>query len=162
MLFRSEIFSDFDQIADNRGLEKIKTIGDAYMAVAGLPVPAADHAERVAHAALDMLEAMERFNARSGYKLQMRIGINTGPVVAGIVGTHRFIYDLWGDAVNTACLMESLGVAGRVQVTESTQQKLSDPFLLEERGAIDVRGKGQMKTWFLAGRRADVITLAAA
>jgi adenylate cyclase len=158
----NEIFSDFDRIADSRGLEKIKTIGDAYMAVAGLPISTADHAMRAAHMALDMLEAMERFNARSGYALQVRIGINTGPVVAGIVGKHKFIYDLWGDAVNTACLMESHGVAGRVQVTESTQRELSEPFLLEERGAIDVKGKGPMKTWFLAGRRADIITMAAA
>jgi adenylate cyclase len=158
----NEIFSDFDRIADNRGLEKIKTIGDAYMAVAGLPVPTADHALRAAHAALDMLEAMDRFNARSGYTLQVRIGINTGAVVAGVVGKHKFIYDLWGDAVNTACLMESHGVAGRVQVTESTQRELNEPFLLEERGAIEVRGKGRMNTWFLAGRRADIITMAAA
>jgi adenylate cyclase len=158
----NEIFSDFDRIADNRGLEKIKTIGDAYMAVAGLPIPTADHATRAAHMALDMLEAMERFNARSGYALQVRIGVNSGPVVAGIVGKHKFIYDLWGDAVNTASLMESQGVAGRVQVTESTQQQLRDPFLLEERGAIDVKGKGQMKTWFLAGRHADIISMAAA
>jgi adenylate cyclase len=158
----NEIFTEFDRIADNRGLEKIKTIGDAYMAVAGLPIPTADHATRAAHMALDMLEAMDRFNARRGYTLQVRIGINSGPVVAGIVGKHKFIYDLWGDAVNTASLMESHGVAGRVQVTESTQKELREPFQLEERGAIEVKGKGEMKTWFLAGRCADTITMVAA
>jgi adenylate cyclase len=158
----NEIFNDFDRIADNRGLEKIKTIGDAYMAVAGIPIPTTDHAMRAAHMALDMIGALDRFNARTGYTLQMRIGINTGPVVAGIVGKHKFIYDLWGDAVNTASRMESHGIAGRVQVTESTQRELKEPFVLEERGAIEVRGKGEMKTWFLAGRRADIITIAAA
>jgi adenylate cyclase len=158
----NEIFTDFDHISDNRGLEKIKTIGDAYMAVAGLPVPTADHAVRAAHMALDMLEAMDRFNARSGYTLQLRIGINTGSAVAGVVGQRKFIYDLWGDAVNTARRMESHGVAGRVLVTESTRRRLGEPFLLEERGAIDIKGKGQMKTWFLAGRSTDIITTTAA
>jgi adenylate cyclase len=157
----NEIFTDFDRISDHRGLEKIKTIGDAYMAVAGLPVPTPDHAVRAAHMALDMIEALDRFNARSGYTLQVRIGINTGAGVAGVIGKRKFIYDLWGDVVNTASLMESHGVAGRVQVTESTRQRLGEPFLLEERGAIDLKAKGQMKTWFLAGRSADIITMTA-
>ena len=148
----NEIFTEFDRISDNRGLEKIKTIGDAYMAVAGLPVPTADHAMRAAHMALDMLDAVDRFNARSGYTLQVRIGINTGAGVAGVIGKRKFIYDLWGDAVNTASRMESHGVAGRVQVTESTRRRLSEPFLFEERGVIDLKGKGKTKTWFLTGR----------
>jgi adenylate cyclase len=152
----NEIFTEFDHIADNRGLEKIKTIGDAYMAVAGLPVPTPDHAMRAAHMALDMMEAVERFNARTGHRLQVRIGINTGAGVAGVIGKRKFIYDLWGDAVNIASRMESHGVPGRVQVTQSTRQRLSEPFRLEERGAIELKGKGPMNTWFLAGRSSEV------
>lgn len=148
----NEIFTDFDSIADHRGLEKIKTIGDAYMAAAGLPVPAADHAVRVAHMALDMMDALDRFNARSGYRLQLRIGINSGAVVAGVIGTRKFIYDLWGDTVNTASRMESHGVAGRVQVTDATRRRLGEPFLFEERGIIDAKGIGELHTWFLTGR----------
>ena len=150
----NEIFTDFDGIADNRGLEKIKTIGDAYMAVAGIPVPAADHVARAAHMALDMVEALDTFNKRNGYTLQMRIGIDSGAVVAGVIGKRKFIYDLWGDTVNTASRMDSEGVAGRIQVADSTRQRLSVPFMFEERGAIDVRGKGKMHTWFLNGRNA--------
>jgi adenylate cyclase len=148
----NEIFTDFDSIADHRGLEKIKTIGDAYMAAAGLPVPAADHAVRAAHMALDMLDALDRFNARNGYRLQLRIGINSGAVVAGVIGKRKFIYDLWGDAVNTASRMESHGVPGRVHVAEATRLRLGEPFLFEERGIIEAKGMGALHTWFLAGR----------
>jgi adenylate cyclase len=148
----NEIFADFDNIADSRGLEKIKTIGDAYMAAAGLPVPAPDHAVRAAHMALDMIESLARFNERSGHSLQLRIGINSGAVVAGVIGRHRFIYDLWGDAVNIASRMESQGVAGRVQVTEATRKLLAEPFVLEERGTIAAKGLGDLYTWFLVGR----------
>ena len=148
----NEIFTDFDSIAENRGLEKIKTIGDAYMAAAGLPVPAADHALRAAYMALDMIDALDRFNVRCGYGLQLRIGINSGAVVAGVIGKRKFIYDLWGDAVNTASRMESHGVAGRVQVTEATRRRLGDAFLFEERGAIKAKGMGELHTWFLVGR----------
>jgi adenylate cyclase len=150
----NEVFTDFDLIADDRGLEKIKTIGDAYMAVAGLPVPTADHAARAAHMALDMLEAIDRFNARTGHALQVRIGINSGAGVAGVIGKRKFIYDLWGDAVNIASRMESHGVAGRVQVTQATRQRLSRVFRLEERGTIELKGSGPMNTWFLTGRTA--------
>ncbi|GAB3630506.1 Response regulator PleD [Pandoraea terrae] len=148
----NEIFTDFDSIADMRGLEKIKTIGDAYMAAAGLPFPAADHAARAAHMALDMIDALTRFNERNGFNLQLRIGINSGAVVAGVIGKRRFIYDLWGDAVNIASRMESHGVAGRVQVTEITRQLLGDAFELEERGSIAAKGAGRLHTWFLVGR----------
>jgi adenylate cyclase len=151
----NEVFTDFDRIADSRGLEKIKTIGDAYLAVAGLPVPTADHAVRAAHMALDMLEAMDRFNARNGSTLQVRIGINTGAGVAGVIGKRKFTYDLWGDAVSTAGRMQSHGVAGRVHVTESTRRKLGEPFLFEERGVIDLEGTGRIKAWFLSGRGTD-------
>jgi adenylate cyclase len=148
----NEIFTDFDGIADERGLEKIKTIGDAYMAAAGLPVPTADHAARAAHMALDMMDAVARFDARTGYKLQLRIGLNSGAVVAGVIGKHKFIYDLWGDAVNIASRMQSQGVAGRVQVTEITRRLLGKAFVFEERGTISAKGTGKLHTWFLVGR----------
>jgi adenylate cyclase len=148
----NNIFTRFDGIANDRGLEKIKTIGDAYMAASGLPVPVADHAIRAAHMALDMIEEMDRFNEQSGYKLSMRIGINTGAVVAGVIGKSKFLYDLWGDVVNTASRMESHAEAGRIQVTEVTRQRLHEPFMFEKRGAIHIKGKGEMNTWFLNGR----------
>ncbi len=148
----NDIFTRFDRIADNRGLEKIKTIGDSYMVAAGLPVPVADHTIRAAHMAFDMIEAMDRFNENSRYKLTVRIGIDTGAVVAGVIGKRKFLYDLWGDVVNTASRMESHGVAGRIQVTDCTRQRLSEQFMLEKRGAIDVKGKGEMHTWFLNSR----------
>jgi adenylate cyclase len=148
----NDIFIRFDEIADQRGLEKIKTIGDAYMVAAGLPVPAPDHTIRAAHMALDMIEAMDRFNVHSRHKLKVRIGIDSGAVVAGVIGKRKFLYDLWGDVVNTASRMESHGVAGRIQVTDSTRQRLGDTFMLERRGAIDVKGKGEMHTWFLNNR----------
>ena len=148
----NDIFTRFDVIADKYGLEKIKTIGDAYMVAAGLPVPVADHTTRVAHMALDMLEAIDQFNEHSGYKLRIRIGIDTGAVAAGVIGKRKFLYDLWGDVVNTASRMESHGVPGRIQVTDAARQRLSERFLFEERGTIDVKGKGEMHTWFLNGR----------
>lgn len=147
----NEIFTDFDVIADQYRLEKIKTIGDAYMAAAGLPEPASDHAVRAAYMAIDMMDALHRFNQRRGYDLQMRIGINSGAVVAGVVGKHKFIYDLWGDAVNTASRMESHGVAGRIQVTDTTRRLLGDAFAFEERGSIAVKGMGELHAWFLCG-----------
>ncbi|RDK10052.1 adenylate/guanylate cyclase domain-containing protein [Cupriavidus lacunae] len=147
----NEIFTDFDVIADQYRLEKIKTIGDAYMAAAGLPEPASDHAVRAACMAIDMMDALHRFNQRRGYDLQMRIGINSGAVVAGVVGKHKFIYDLWGDAVNTASRMESHGVAGRIQVTDTTRRLLGDAFAFEERGRIVAKGMGELHTWFLCG-----------
>ena len=148
----NEIFTSFDDIADNRGLEKIKTIGDAYMVVAGAPVPADDHVERAAHMALDMLDALGEFNRRNGYSLKMRIGINSGAVVAGVIGKRKFIYDLWGDTVNTASRMESHGMDGYVQMTDATRKRLGEKFTMEERGVIDVKGIGQMNTWLLTGR----------
>jgi class 3 adenylate cyclase len=152
LVLLNEIFTSFDSIADARGLEKIKTIGDAYMAVAGIPVPVEDHVTRGAHMALDMMEALDAFNERNCYTLQMRIGINSGPVVAGVIGKRKFIYDLWGDTVNTASRMESHGMAGRIQISDTTRQCLGEPFMMQRRGAIDVKGKGEMHTWFLNGR----------
>jgi adenylate cyclase len=149
----NDVFTRFDNIADRRGLEKIKTIGDSYMAAAGLPLPVDDHPMRAAHTALDMIEALDRFNEETGRKLTIRVGIATGAVVAGVIGKQKFVYDLWGDVVNTASRMESHGLAGRIQVADSTRQHLSEPFVLEERGVIDVKGSGEMRTWFLNDRK---------
>ncbi len=148
----NDIFSRFDGIADHRGVEKIKTSGHSYMAAAGLHVPVADHAVRAANMALDLLEVMDRFNQQSLYKLQLRIGLNSGTIVAGVVGQRKFLYDLWGEVVNTASYMESNGLPGRIQVTDATRQRLGEPFVFEARGAIDGNGRGQMNTWFLTGR----------
>ena len=151
-LLLEEIFTGFDGLANQRGLKKIKTLGNSYMAAAGVPVPAGDHAARAAHLSLDMVEALDRFNERGGHSLQVRIGIGTGAVVAGVIGKRLYLYDVWGDAVNTASRMESHGVAGRVQVSESTRRLLGEPFLLEGRGALEVEGKGEVNTWFVSGR----------
>jgi adenylate cyclase len=148
----NDIFSRFDRIADERGLEKIKTIGDCYMVAAGLPVPVADHTIRAAHMAMDMMLAMDRFNSESPYRLNVRIGMDTGSAVAGVIGKRKFLYDLWGDVVNTASRMESHGVPGRIQVTDATRRRLGEPFVFTERGTIDVKGKGMMHTWFLDRR----------
>lgn len=150
----NDLFGRFDQITQDRGLEKIKTIGDAYMAAAGLPVPAVDHPERAADVALDMIDAMAAFNADSPYALDVRIGIDTGPAVAGVIGRRRFQYDLWGDVVNTASRMESEGIAGRIQLTERARGRLGPRFVTEPRGLVTVKGKGPMRTWFLVGRHA--------
>ncbi|MFA6467605.1 MAG: adenylate/guanylate cyclase domain-containing protein [Bacteroidota bacterium] len=148
----NDIFTLFDAIADHRGLEKIKTIGDAYMAVAGLPDPVDDHTTRAAHMALDMIEVMDRLNVQRKYNLKIRIGISSGAAVAGVIGKRKFLYDLWGDVVNTASRMESHGVSGRIQITDSTRQKLGTNFLLEHRGKIIVKDMGEINTWFLNGR----------
>ena len=146
-----QIFSAFDELADRHGLEKIKTIGDAYMRAAGLPFPHQDHASAAARMALDMHETIKKFNNQSQSILQIRIGICTGPVIAGIIGRKKFIYDLWGNTVNTASRMESHGVPGRTQVAATTYEFLRDRYRFEERGTIDVKGKGSMKTYFLCG-----------
>jgi adenylate cyclase len=146
-----EVFTDFDRLAAGRGLRKIKSMGNSYLAAAGVPLPGPDDAARVARLALEMLQAVARFNERTGSRLQVRIGLATGPVVAGVIGRARFVYDVWGEAVNVASRMESHGVAGRIQVAESTRQALGAPFQLEERGTIELEGQGEVKTWFLVG-----------
>lgn len=148
----NDIFTRFDVIADARGLEKIKTIGDAYMAVAGLPVTVTDHVARAANMALDMMDAVERYNQTNVHQIKVRIGLSTGAVVAGVIGKRKFLYDVWGDTVNLAARMESQGVSGRIQMTEHTRAKLSETFATEERGPVDIKGKGEMTTWFLMGR----------
>ena len=147
------IFSDFDQLTEKYHLEKIKTIGDNYMVASGLPLPRLDHAIAIADMALEMQEIMIKFNQKKGEFLRLRIGINSGSVVAGVMGTKKFIYDLWGDAVNTASRMESQGIPGKIQVTESTYQLLSEQYIFEPRGSIYVKGKGNMITYFLQGKK---------
>jgi class 3 adenylate cyclase len=149
----NEIFSAFDQLAERHGVEKIKTIGDAYLAVGGLPVPREDHADAIAELALDMQIEVEHFNRRSGESIVIRTGIHSGPVVAGIIGTKKFTYDLWGDTVNTASRMESHGVPGAIQISEATRRLLDRKYLVTPRGVIDVKGKGMMETALLTGRR---------
>ncbi|MCT7980157.1 adenylate/guanylate cyclase domain-containing protein [Laspinema olomoucense] len=151
----NQIFSAFDQLTEKYGLEKIKTIGDAYMVVGGLPVSRPDHAEAIANMALDMRAYMQEVEYIFGESLQIRIGINTGPVIAGVIGIKKFIYDLWGDAVNVASRMESHGKPGYIQVTDATYLKLHNKYLLEPRGTIKVKGRGEMMTYWLLGRRED-------
>jgi len=147
----NDLFSSFDYLAEKHGLEKIKTIGDAYMVVGGLPVPQADHQAAMAAMALAMQESMQQFCLENGECLQIRIGIHTGPVVAGVIGVRKFSYDLWGDTVNVASRMEASGMPGKIQVSEQFYQCLKDRFEFEERGIISVKGKGQMKTYWLLG-----------
>lgn len=148
----NHIFSAFDQLAEQHGLEKIKTIGDAYMVVGGIPVPHPDHASAIAEMAIAMQQAIEQFNQISSEAIAIRIGISTGPVVAGVIGTKKFIYDLWGDTVNTASRMESQGIPGSIQVTEATYYHLQHRYQFEERGTLKVKGKGEMRTYLLKGR----------
>ena len=147
----NEIFSSFDELTEKHGLEKIKTIGDAYMVAGGIPIVRPDHAEASAEMALDMLVAIDELNVKLEATFDLRIGINSGPVVAGVIGTKKFIYDLWGNAVNTASRMESHGVPGRIQVSFYTYELLRDKYEFEERGLIDIKGQGEMRTYFLTG-----------
>ena len=147
------IFSHFDQLAEKYGVEKIKTIGDAYMVVGGLPMPRDDHAEAIAQMALGMQAKIAKLCADTGEKLAIRVGINSGPVVAGVIGVSKFTYDLWGDTVNVAARMEATGNAGRIQVTDVTYELLKDKYLCEKRGVIQVKGKGNMMTYWLLEKK---------
>lgn len=159
LVFLNEIFSAFDNLTEKYGLEKIKTIGDAYMVAGGLPNLSTNHAESIAEMALDMQEELAKFNAKHHSGINIRIGINTGPAIAGVIGTKKFIYDLWGDAVNTAARMESHGIAGAIQVTKSTYDILENKYLFEDRGIIHVKGKGDMNTYLLAGRLVSAVSV---
>lgn len=147
------VFSEFDDLVDRFRLEKVKTVGDAYMVVAGLPNARTDHAEVAADLALAMQDAISRHVDDRGEPMMLRIGISSGPVVAGVIGRRKFAYDIWGDAVNTAARMESQGVPGRIQVSDATAALLRTTFELEPRGAMEVKGKGVVETWFLGQRR---------
>src|SRR5438034_7382524 len=147
------LFTYFDLLAERHGLEKIKTIGGWYMGAAGVPTPRLDHARAMALMALDMREAMRSKDGVGQLGLELRIGINSGPVVAGVIGRKRFLYDLWGDAVNMASRMESHGTSGQIQVTRATYELLKDEFELEPRGTVSIKGKGDVETWYLVGRR---------
>ncbi|KOR35948.1 MULTISPECIES: adenylate/guanylate cyclase domain-containing protein [Planktothricoides] len=152
----NEIFSAFDELAIRHGLEKIKTIGDAYMVVGGLPVERPDHAEAIAEMALDMQEAIARIDIKHREAFCMRIGIHSGPVVAGVIGTHKFIYDLWGDSVNLASRMESHGIPGCIQVSEATYKLLQDKYIFEKRGSIPLKGRGDMTTYLLLTNKKQI------
>jgi class 3 adenylate cyclase len=145
----NELFSRFDLAAAQRHIEKIKTIGDAYMAVCGLPEPSSSHIEQTVELAMEMMKIARGLTNEKGVTLRLRIGINTGPVVAGIIGRHKFIYDLWGDTVNLASRMESLGVPDHIQVTSAVFEKVCGRYPFQKRGAIEVKGKGTMETYIL-------------
>jgi class 3 adenylate cyclase/HAMP domain-containing protein len=154
----NDVFSTFDKLSSIYGLEKIKTIGDCYMAAAGIPIPRADHAHVISLMALDVMECMKDYKTEDGHEIKFRIGLDCGPIVAGVIGEQKFIYDLWGDMVNTASRMETHGVIGRIQCTERFKSKIEScqqqkgsisEVLFEERGEIEIKGKGKMKTFFI-------------
>ena len=155
----NDVFSKFDALTETFGLEKIKTIGDAYMVAGGLPTPRGDHVEAVARLALAMREVVETFVTPTGDPLQIRIGIHTGPVAAGVIGTKKFTYDLWGDTVNLAARMESHGEPGTIQITERVADALRSQFEVEPRGTITIKGKGEMQTFVLGGAHRKVTSL---
>jgi class 3 adenylate cyclase len=152
--FLNRLYSDFDALVDKHGLEKIKVSGDSYMVVSGVPRPRPDHVQALADFALDMVDVAAGLKDPHGLALPLRVGMACGPVVAGVVGSRRFFYDVWGDAVNVASRMESTDSAGRIQVPEDIYERLKDEFVLQERGRIEVKGKGMMRTWYLVGRKA--------
>ncbi len=151
--FLDRLYTEFDALVDKYGLEKIKVSGDCYMVVSGVPWPRRDHLEELAQLALDMADAVAGVTDVKGRAVPLRIGLATGPVVAGVVGSRRFFYDVWGDAVNVASRMESTNSEGRIQVPQDVYERLKDNFVLQERGDIEVKGKGLMHTWYLVGRK---------
>jgi adenylate cyclase len=150
--YLNRVFSEFDRLAEKYRLEKIKTIGDAYMVAGGMPDPRGGHAADVANMALEILEVTQKLSAELQDELAVRVGIHTGPAVAGVIGTRKLFYDVWGDTVNTASRMESHGSAGKIQVTEDAKRALGESFQFESRGAIEIRGKGAMELYYLIGQ----------
>jgi adenylate cyclase len=153
VLMLSDLFSRFDTLVQKHGLEKIKTIGDAYMVASGVPRARADHAPALATFALELVQMIEALPVAHGARLRMRIGISSGPIVAGVIGLTKPAYDMWGDTVNTAARMESHGEPGRIHITKEVRDRLGAAFQVESRGTIDVKGKGPMETYFLDGKR---------
>jgi adenylate cyclase len=151
-----QLFGHFDSLAERYDVEKIKTLGDCYMAASGIPSPRPDHARCLALMALDMLDSVRERGSVGSLGFELRIGINSGPVVAGVIGRKRFLYDLWGDAVNTAGRMQTDGTPGRIQITRATYELLKDEFVCEPRGTVLIKGKGDIETWYLVGRRREV------
>ncbi|MGO9697165.1 MAG: adenylate/guanylate cyclase domain-containing protein [Mycobacterium sp.] len=156
--FLDTLYSAFDALVDKHGLEKIKVSGDSYMVVSGVPRPRPDHVEALADFAVEMAAVASELRDPHGLSVPLRVGMACGPVVAGVVGSRRFFYDVWGDAVNVASRMESTDSVGRIQVPEDVYQRLKDDFVLQERGRIEVKGKGIMRTWYLIGRKAAEVS----
>ncbi len=152
--FLDRLYSAFDELVDKHGLEKIKVSGDSYMVVSGVPRARPDHVFALANFALDMANVAAALKDPHGRAIPLRIGMACGPVVAGVVGSRRFFYDVWGDAVNVASRMESTDSVGRIQVPEAMYERLKRDFVLQERGRIEIKGKGVMRTWYLIGRKA--------
>jgi len=159
--FLNRIFTEFDALADRHGLEKIKTVGDAYVAAAGIPEPKSDHLEAVADTALEMIGTAERLGQDMKEPLQIRIGIHTGPAIAGVIGARKFAYDVWGHTVNMAARMEAHGVPSRIHVTRDVRDALSERYIFEPRGLVDIKGVGPIESWFLVGNRPDAVRKAA-
>jgi adenylate cyclase len=151
--FLDRLYTEFDMLVEQHGLEKIKTTGDSYMVVSGVPRPRPDHLQALASLALDMADAVAKLRDPEGRPVPIRMGMASGPVVAGVVGSRRFFYDVWGDAVNVASRMETTDQEGRIQVPDTVHERLEDDFVFEERGDIAIKGKGLMHTWYLVGRR---------
>ncbi len=151
----NEIYTHFDNVGDRYGLEKIRTMGDGYMVASGVPFPRPDHAQALAHAALEMMAFLDNWQSPYAGDFQFRMGMNSGPVLAGVIGRKKFSYDVWGDPVNVASRMESHGEPGRIQVSRDTYELLRDDFTFERRGEIAIKGKGLMETWYLTGRRME-------
>jgi guanylate cyclase len=149
----NEVFSYFDSLVEKYGVEKIRTIGDSYMVAAGVPRPRPDHAHALARMALEMCDYVSRHTFKNGHSLNFRVGLNSGPLIAGVIGRKKFIYDIWGDAVNTASRMESHGAAGKIQISRATYDLIQDDFICEPRGSITVKGKGEMEVWYVVGSK---------
>lgn len=156
--FLDRLYTDLDALVDQHGLEKVKTSGDSYMVVSGVPIPRSDHLEALACLALEIADAVRDLKDPQGRDVPLRIGMASGPVVAGVVGAKKFFYDVWGDAVNVASRMETTDVEGRIQVPHNVYERLRHHYVFEERGLVDVKGKGPMHTWYLVGHRAGAIT----